>query len=263
MPTIEENQEFWNDRFHWGTHRGDVWSNHWGGPKAQWQWCVYPRIRQHLPTTTVLEIGPGMGRWTQFLRMFCEKLIAVELSPRCLEVCRERFGDQGMEYHLGDGRTLGPISDGSVDFAFSFESLIHTESDDLASYLRELVRVLRPGGVCFLHHSNLGSYKRYYKWVRRFPKPLRELLQGRGLLDFDGLRAPSVSRVNVAKRAEELGFSLLSQELVPWGGKRLIDCFSVFVLGPPDRRFQLLENQRFVQRAAEIALLARAYKSGP
>ncbi len=201
-----------------------------------------------------------MGRWTQFLRVFCENLIAVELSPRCLEVCRERFGEVGVEYHLGDGRTLGPIPDGSVDFAFSFESLIHTESDDLASYLQELARVLRPGGVCFLHHSNLGSYKRYYKWVRRFPKPLRELLQGRGLLDFDGWRAPSVSHRSVKNQVEDLGLSLLSQELVPWGGKRLIDCFTVFVHGRRERPYQLLENHNFVRRASEIARLAHAYK---
>ncbi|MCA9779986.1 MAG: class I SAM-dependent methyltransferase, partial [Candidatus Eremiobacteraeota bacterium] len=150
MPTIEENREFWNDRFHWGSHRGDVWSDHWGGVEAQWQWCVYPRTRSHLPTGTVLEVGPGMGRWTHFLRAFCENLIVVDISQRCLEVCRARFGDVGMDYHLGDGRTLTPVRDGSVDFVFSFESLIHTEQEDLASYLQEIARVLKPGGSCFL-----------------------------------------------------------------------------------------------------------------
>jgi ubiquinone/menaquinone biosynthesis C-methylase UbiE len=260
MATIEENQQFWNDRFHWGTHRGDVWSTHWGGPDAQWKWCVYPRIRQHLPTGTLLEIGPGMGRWTQFLRSFCKKLTVVELSPRCLEACRERFGDEGMEYHLGDGRSLGSLQDDSVDFTFSFESLIHSEADDLASYLQELARVMKTGGVCFLHHSNLGWYRTYYQWVQRFPKRLREFFQARGILDFDGWRALSVSHLDVKKQAEDCGFSLLSQELVPWGGKRLIDCFTVMVLGRTERHYQMMENHDFVTRAAEIARLARAYR---
>ena len=138
MPTIEENREFWNDLFHWGKHQGDIWSDHWGGPEAQWKWCVYPRIRQHLPAGTVLEIGPGMGRWTQFLREFCDHLILVELSPRCLEACRDRFGDEAMEYHLGDGRSLGPIEDDSIDLAKDAESI-----DDFRAI--ELVRgVPRP-----------------------------------------------------------------------------------------------------------------------
>ena len=201
-----------------------------------------------------------MGRWTQFLKSYCEQLTLVELSPRCLEACRVRFGNEGMEYHLGDGRSLGPLRSDSVDFAFSFESLIHTEADDLTSYLEDLARVLKPGGVCFLHHSNLGSYRSYFQWVGRFPKPIKELLQGRGVLDFDGWRAPGVSHMSVKKAAEELGLSVLSQELVPWGGKRLIDCFTVLVRGRPQRPYSLLENHGFVRRAAEIARLAAAYK---
>ena len=260
MATIEENRAFWNDRFHWGKHLGDVWSDHWGGPEAQWRWCVYPRIRQHLPAGTILEIGSGMGRWSQFLRGCSEKLILFDISPRCLDVCRERFGEEGLEYRLGDGRTLRPLPDRSVDFAFSFESLIHTEADDLVSYLQDLARVLKPGAVCFLHHSNLAWYRGYYRWVERIPKSLRELLQSRGILDFDGWRAPSVSHLGVKRAAEELGLFLLSQELVPWGGKRLIDCFTVLSLSEPQRPYSLLENHDFVRRGAEIARLADAYK---
>ena len=193
VPTIAENHEFWNDRFAWSQHRGDVWSREWGGPENQWNWCLYPRIRQHLPAETVLEIGPGQGRWTHFLRAYCEHLIVADISERCIEVCRQRFGDSGLEYHVSDGRTLGFQADCSVDFVFSFESLIHTELDDLTSYLEEVQRVLKPGGTAFLHHSNLGAYKGYYRFAAGIPKVLKELLQSRGVLDFDGWRALSVS----------------------------------------------------------------------
>jgi ubiquinone/menaquinone biosynthesis C-methylase UbiE len=260
MPSIEENHEFWNDRFHWGKHRGDAWSDEWGGPTAQWKWCVYPRIRRHLPAETILEIGPGMGRWTQFLRTCCENLIVVDISERCIDVCRERFGEQGMSYHLGDGRTLSFLEDNSIDFTFSFESLIHTESDDLRSYLSELSRTLKPEATAFLHHSNLGRYKRYYDLVRRVPKALREGLQARGVLDFDGWRAATVSHQWVSREAEKLGLGVLSQELVPWGGKRLIDCFTTLCAGSVDREAPLLENRKFVERAREICRISGAYE---
>jgi hypothetical protein len=52
------------------------------------------------------------------------------------------------------------IENGSIDFAFSFDSLVHAESDVMSSYAHELARVLKPGGVAFLHHSNLDAVRR-------------------------------------------------------------------------------------------------------
>lgn len=257
MPSIAENHEFWNDRFHWGKHRGDVWSARWGGPQAQWQWCVYPRIRKWLPASTILEIGCGMGRWTRFLREFCEELVVVDLSERCLAVCAERFPE--VVCRNGDGRTLDFQQDSTIDLVFSFESLVHTEMDDMRSYLAEIARVLKPGGSCFLHHSNLGNYKGYFRWVRSLPESLRTPLQDRGILDFDGWRALSVDHLSVKKEAEAAGLGMLSQELVPWGSRRLIDCFSVFQLGEVESAGKVLENSWFTERAAEIRKISTAY----
>ena len=260
MATIEENHRFWNDQFSWTRRRGDQWSRNWGGPEAQWRWCVYPRIRSALPAGTVLEIGPGMGRWTHFLRSHSKKLVLVDISEKCLSACQERFGSENMTYELGDGRSLNFQADESVDFCFSFESLIHTDLPDLTSYLEEIHRVLSPGATCFLHHSNLGSYKTYYSALERIPKNLCRSLQERGLLDFDGWRASSVSYLDVQKAAHQCGLSVLSQELVPWGGKRLIDCFTVMKKGQAERPYKLRENRKFAKRADEIRALSKLYE---
>lgn len=259
MPTIEENRRFWNDEFLWGRHRGDIWSKEWGGPEAQWHWCIYPRIRRHLPAGTVLEIGSGMGRWTGYLLGLCERLIGVDISERCVEVCRRRFPD-GV-FHQGDGRTLAFLADQSIDFVFSFESLIHTELDDLACYLGELQRVMRPGAFSFIHHSNLAAYGAYFKLISRLPDGLREALQFRGILDFDGWRATSVSAGLVRVEAAQAGLTPVAQELLPWGGDRLIDCFSTLCSGPAEQAFKLVENPKFVERAREIQRLSRSYRS--
>lgn len=259
MPTIGENYEFWNNRFAWGQHRGDVWSKEWGGPENQWDWCIFPRIRRFLPAETILEIGPGKGRWTRFLRPYCERLIITDISDVCVEACRERFGSEGMDYYVGDGRTLSFQPDSSVDFLFSFESLIHTEMVDLVSYLKEISRVLNSGAMAFLHHSNLGGYEGYYSVVNRLPQGLKELLQGRGILDFDGWRAPSVSASGVLEACQEIGLTVHSQELVPWGGRRLIDCFTI--LGKDTKADnQVYRNFGFVRRAREIREIAAAYQ---
>ena len=48
------------------------------------------------------------------------------------------------------------VEDGSIDFVFSFDSLVHVEADVLDAYLDQLARKLTPDGVGFIHHSNMG-----------------------------------------------------------------------------------------------------------
>jgi ubiquinone/menaquinone biosynthesis C-methylase UbiE len=103
----------------------------------------------------ILEIGPGAGRWTEELRRLAPRLVVVDLSDRCIELCRERFGDaHNIEYHVNDGRSLTFLADGSVDRLWSFDVFVHIAGDDIASYLREIGRVLAPGGRGVIHHAD-------------------------------------------------------------------------------------------------------------
>ena len=85
MPTIQQNLEAW-ESFDWVEH-GNEWSRAWGGPDMQWYWLFLPRIQAFLPAGSILEIAPGYGRWTHFLKDRCERLIAVDISPRRVEAC--------------------------------------------------------------------------------------------------------------------------------------------------------------------------------
>ena len=158
MPSTQENLSFWNREYDWSAH-GDEWSGAWGGAHTQWHGSLFPRIRRHLPVHTILEIAPGFGRWTHFLAGLCERLIVVDLSSKCIEACRARFRDvTHIEYHVNDGRTLPMVAERSVDFVFSFDSLVHVDADVIESYLSELGRVLKPGGAGFIHHSNVAEF---------------------------------------------------------------------------------------------------------
>lgn len=65
-----------------------------------------------------------------------------------------------MRCYVNDGKSLAMVEDRSVDFAFSFDSLVHVEADVIAAYLNQLGKKLKPGGFTFLHHSNLESYRK-------------------------------------------------------------------------------------------------------
>ncbi|PYK22666.1 MAG: hypothetical protein DME59_19510, partial [Verrucomicrobia bacterium] len=129
---------------------GEEWSAPWGSSSAQWTGTIFPRIRDCLPVGTILEIAPGFGRWTYYLKDYCEQLWIVDRSTECIEACLRRFAAESrVRCYLNDGRSLSMIPDDSVDFIFSFDSFVHTNRDVVEAYLRELGTKLKIGGKGF------------------------------------------------------------------------------------------------------------------
>src|SRR4051794_24301805 len=107
---------------------------------------------------TIVEIGPGGGRFTEVLLPKCHKFIAVDTSPVMIELLKERFPEETkIEYHVSKGRGLPEVGDESVDAAFSYGVFVHLQHWDIFNYLQELNRVLKPGGKALIHHSNTFS----------------------------------------------------------------------------------------------------------
>ena len=261
MPDVDWNTQTWARDYDWSAE-GDEWSAEWGGAQMQWFGTLLPRISSFVPAETVLEIAPGYGRWTQFLRGLCGRLVGVDLSERCIESCRERFaGDDRAEFHVNDGRSLPTVADGSVDFAFSFDSLVHVELDVLAAYAGELTRVLKPGGAAFLHHSNLGEHAAYFDRVNGLPRGRRFLRRMGWIETYDHHRGRSVTADKFRAAAAEAGLACPSQEIINWGSTRTIDCLTVLTRpgSPWDRPTRVLRNPDFMRQAHHGAKLAELY----
>jgi hypothetical protein len=174
-----------------------------------------------------LEIAPGHGRWTQFLKDACERLILVDLSGSCIAACQHRFPDcSHISYYVNDGKSLAMLPDESIDFAFSFDSLVHVEADVIEAYLQQLAVKLTKQGVGFIHHSNLGQYKNQL-WYVRLPL-MRNILKLAGLDVYTAYRTFSVSAARFEEMARGAGFQCISQEVVNWYSPRLSDCLSLF-----------------------------------
>jgi SAM-dependent methyltransferase len=101
---------------------------------------------------TIVELGPGGGRFTAVLLPKCRRLLAAATSPTMLAMLRRRFaGDARLECVPLDGQGLGPIADASADAVFAFDVFVHLPQWDAFNYLREIRCVLRPGGKAVLH----------------------------------------------------------------------------------------------------------------
>lgn len=272
MPSVEENLNRYTD-YDWSL-TGDEWSSGWGDAAAQWYGFIYPRVCRYLPAPTILEIGPGFGRWTQFLLEHCETLIGVEITPKCVDACRQRFADHpGATFEVNDGHSLPMVADSSVDFAFSFDTLVVVEADDLSGYLTELARVLKPEGVAFLHHSNYGAYNRSTRVLAPLQRIFKRLpLRARFALEWAGayrgiyVRAESVSAARFADLCEQAGIHCVGQELITCGGAPILfDCISV-VTRPGsrwDRPYQMVKNRLLLAQARSIRLARLVYGAAP
>lgn len=262
MPELDHNREVWSTEWDW-SQSGDEWSVQWGGTDALWHGALLPRIHALVPTRTILEIAPGYGRWTQYLKDLCERLVIVDLTERCIEGCRARFADaSNIEYHVNDGRSLEIVEDGSVDFAFSFDSLVHADADVLEAYVNQLARKLRPDGVAFLHHSNTGAYRRWSELSKKAPpRVMRRLVDAGILLDVYAWRSESVSADLVARQCERAGLSCFAQEKISWEhGRYLIDALTMFT--PKGSRWArprtVVRNPFFTDEARRMASLYAA-----
>jgi SAM-dependent methyltransferase len=259
MPEVDQNLTNWSREWDW-SQQGDEWSSWWGDTPALWHGALLPRIHAFVPAATILEIAPGYGRWTQYLKDLCDRLVIVDLTKGCIDHCRERFaGASNIEYHVNDGRSLDMVEDGSVDFVFSFDSLVHAESDVIGAYLDQLARKLSPDGVGLIHHSNIGDYAAHTKLARRVPgRAVGPLIRRGALINIIAWRAQSVTADSVARQCDDAGLACAGQEKINWEfGRHLIDTLTVFTRRGSrwDRPRTVLRNPRFTDEARRMKQL--------
>jgi SAM-dependent methyltransferase len=107
------------------------------------------------PGGLTVDVGCGEGRVTRDLKALGHRVISVDASPTMLAAARD--ADPDGDYRLADAAAL-PLDDASADLAVAFMSL--QDVDDLAGAVRELARVLRPGGrlcMAVVHPLNSGG----------------------------------------------------------------------------------------------------------
>ena len=97
----------------------------------------------------VLEIGCGAGRVTRALSRLFGEVYGVDISGEMIARARQALASQP-NAHLfqNSGADLAVLGDVTIDFAFSSIVFQHIPSREvIESYVREVHRLLRPGGL--------------------------------------------------------------------------------------------------------------------
>ena len=146
-----DEQRFWNNNNIW-LDSGHEWSSSFGTTENLWNKEIFDSIKE-FRGKKILEIAPGFGRITQFLSILASELIVIDLNPLCIEKTKEKLGHHVLAYLTNDGKTLTGVRDNSQDLVFSFDSFVHMHANVTEEYIKEIFRVLKPGGQAFIHHS--------------------------------------------------------------------------------------------------------------
>jgi SAM-dependent methyltransferase len=92
----------------------------------------------------VADLGCGPGHVARYLHDQGVRMLGIDLSPRMIDSALQRSPD--IEFRVGDMRTLD-LPDGALAGIVAFYSLIHIGEPEMGATLRELRRVLAPGGL--------------------------------------------------------------------------------------------------------------------
>ena len=131
----------------------------------------------------LLEVGCGMGTdLLQFARSGA-KVTGVDLTPRSIEISRRHlslYGERG-DFANADCERL-PFADESFDVVYSNGVLHHTP--DTAGAVREIHRVLRPGGLARVMLYDRGSWAYWSQVILRYGILRAEFLRGNSPADI-------------------------------------------------------------------------------
>lgn len=145
-------------------------------------------------TWRALEIGCGPGRLMKPLSGRFGEIHGVDVADEMIALARQRLADVPHAHlHVTAGAGLPQFADESFDFVYSYAVFQHIpDRDAILAYMREICRVLKPGGIFRGQFNGLpvSGAEKYNTWagcrfttaeIRAFTRENRL-----GLLDLSG-----------------------------------------------------------------------------
>lgn len=140
---------------------------------------------------TALDYGSGSGNLTRHLIEAGINTVSADVSDGFLNLIERNFSHTGLSKILKvNGKDLAGIEDGQFDLAATYSVLHHVP--DYLQIVKEMCRVLKPGGVLYIDHEVTELYyqrpEKYIEFIKK-AKPIINLKRYlRLLLDVKGYK---------------------------------------------------------------------------
>lgn len=166
---------------------------------------IKEKTRSYLPmlgdaniTTDIVDIGCGRGEWLEVLKEARLAARGIDTSRVMIEECKRR----GLPASEGEAITyLRSQANNSLSAITAFHFVEHLPLETLISFLDEIARTLKPGGVVILETPNpenilVGACNFYLDPTHRNPIPsqtMQFLLESRGFCRVEILKSYEMS----------------------------------------------------------------------
>ncbi len=164
----------------------------------------YHFARQFVKGKRVLDAACGSGYGTAMLAESASSVIGIDISREAVGYARANYAAAaaaGAEIDFSEGDCLAlPFTDESLDVVVAFEIVEHLK--DATGFLRELRRVLRPGGLLLLSTPN----RLYYTVDRGEVNPFHE--REYTFAEMDALIAPFFAHRQIIFENHVDGFAI-------------------------------------------------------
>lgn len=134
-----------------------------------------------------LEIGPGNGMFSKEFRAWRLNFF-LDVNPLLENKIRRRFPPAHQKYLRflkTDVTACDSIPTNSCNFVFSWDTFVFFTQDHIEQYLKDIRRVLIPGGYCFVQYADchfdedLRNAKRGY-WAYNTKSAMKDIIQKTG-----------------------------------------------------------------------------------
>ena len=173
------------------------------------------RLFKLLNLENIIELACGHGRHVPKYVDKAKHITLVDILEKNISFCKERFKNyENITYYKNNGSDLHDLPNNSYTALFTYDAMVHLELLDIAKYLEETYRVLKPNSMALFHHSNNdANYKASYS---------------------TGSNGRSFMSSNIfAYLSYRVGFEIVEQKIIDWGVPNL-DCLTLVYKGNTD-----------------------------
>mgnify|MGYP006276694077 CR=1 FL=1 len=168
--------------------KDDMYGLEWGDPEQN---PPLKYVRDHLtpyvtPQKTIVEIGPGGGRWTRYM-LHARTIYAVDYHQELLDELKMHLDSRNIVFIKNNGTDFPNIPNESVDFLFSFGVFVHLDIDLIKPYLQNIKTLLKPGSNVVIQYSDKTKplAKSNQGFSENDPDTMRKLILSAGYVIYE------------------------------------------------------------------------------
>jgi SAM-dependent methyltransferase len=148
-----------------------------------------------------LDFGCGVGRLTIPLKEYFDNVVGLDVSPGMLERAKEHDSSCSIHFMLNQKKDLSCLESASFDFVLSLITLQHMHPRFSKRYIREFLRILKPGGVAYFQVPSEPRGFSYEAVLLRVPYfkdlyyRLNRMMRGNTFMEMHSIKRATIERL--------------------------------------------------------------------